>query len=320
MGLGVAAGHLDELEVLAAAGDEDAHLGPAEEGLEAGRLRRREGQEEPGRRFAVFVEPGQERAQDLGIGHRGRDVHEPRLGVADLALAHEEDIRGGAAARPDEADGVLVLEGRGDRPGPVPVVLDRAQEVAPAGRLLELLFGRRALHFPLDRAGQLGHPAFEEKAGGLDALAVLGLGRVSDAGGRAELELVFEAGALPVAEDGLLAAPDEEVLVDQVDGRAGPSGRAERPEIARAVRFDLAAEVDPGPGLAGRHLEVGEALVVLELQVEPGLVLLDVVVLEEDRLLLGAGQDVVDVVRLAENAADLDVGIGQKVGADPVAE
>ncbi len=197
---------------------------------------------------------------------------------------------------------------------------DGAQEVAPAGRLLELLLGGRPLHPALDRPGQLGQPALEEEAGVVDALAIVGFADAADAGSRAEPELVLEAGALAAAEDGVLAAADAEVPVDEMDGGAGPPGGAERPEIARAVGLDLAAEVDAGERLADRQLEVGEALVVLEPEVEAGLVLLDVVVLQEGGFLLGARQDEVDVGRLPEDAPDLDVGIGQEVGADAVAE
>ena len=316
--LGVAPGHFDELAVLPAAGDDDADLGPAEERLEAGRSRRSRGQEQARRQLAVAVEAGQESAQDLGVRDARRRVDEARGRAPDLALAHEEDVDGRAGVPAGQADDVLVLEGCGDRPGPVPVVLDRAQEVAAAGRLLELLVRGRPLHSRLEGAGQLGHAALEEETGVLDVLAVIGLGDRADAGRRAELELVLETGALAAAEDGVLAAADEEVLVDEVDGRAGPPGRAEGAEIAGAVRLDLPAEVDAGPGLAGRHLEVGEALVVLEAEVEAGLVLLDVIVLQEGGFLLGAGQDVIDVRRLAQDVADLEVRIGQEVGADAV--
>ncbi len=148
------------------------------------------------------------------------------------------------------------------------------------------------LHPGFQGPGQLRHASLEEKAGVLDVLAVIGFGDQADARRRTELEVVFEAGPLAAAEDGVLAAADPEVLVDEMDGRPGPVGRAERAEVARSVRLDLAAEIDAGKVLAGRHLEIGEALVVLEPEVEAGLMLLDVVVLEEGGFFLGAGQDV----------------------------
>ncbi|MCU0243960.1 MAG: hypothetical protein MUE80_04290 [Acidobacteria bacterium] len=320
IGLGVAPGHVDELPVAAAAGREGADLGPAEQGLQARRRGRLDRQQQARRQVAVAVEPGQEAAQEVVVGEAGGDVQHPGFRVPDLAAPHEEDVDRGPVGQAGQADDVLVLEGRGDGPGPILVVLDRPQQVAPAGRFLELLAFGLDLHPRPERPGQLGQAPFEEEAGVVDALAVFGLGHQADAGRRAQPELVFEAGPLAAAEDGLLAAPDPEVLVDQVDGGAGSSGRAERTEVARAVGLDLAAEVDPGPGLADRELDVGEALVVLEAEVEAGLVLLDVVVLEEGRFLLGARQDVVDVGRLAEDAADLEVGFGQEVGADPVAQ
>ncbi len=109
-------------------------------------------------------------------------------------------------------------------------------------------------------------------------------------------------------------------LIDQVDGRAGPLGRAERPEVAGPVGLDPAAEIDARVLVPGRDLEVGEALVVLEPEVEAGLVLLDVVVLEEGGFPFGTGQDEIDVGRLAEDVADLEVGVGQEIGADAVAQ
>ena len=211
-----------------------------------------DGQEEAGRQLAGPVEGGQEAPRTSASGDGGRGVDERGGRIPDLALAHEEDVDGGSAARAGEADDVLVFEGRGDRAGPVPVVLDRPQEVAQAGRLFESLLRGRPLHPRLEGPGQLGCPAFEKKAGVLDVFTIGGLGDEADARRRAELELVFEAGPLAAAEDGLLTAADEKVLVDEVDGGPGPAGRAVGAEIARAVGLDLAAEIDPRPGLRPR--------------------------------------------------------------------
>ena len=131
---------------------------------------------------------------------------------------------------------------------------------------------------------------------------------------------MFQAGPFPAPEAGVFAPADPEMPVDEMDGLTRASGRAERAEVAGAVVLDLSAHVDPGELLADGQLEIGKALVVLEPEVELRPVLLDVVVLEEGGFFLGAGQDVVDVGRLPQDVPDLDVRVGQEIGADPVAE
>ena len=125
-------------------------------------------------------------------------------------------------------------------------------------------------------------------------------------------------------------APARVVLLDVE--RAGaeledPLEDLDRPPQAlgpreRAVELDapverLAGEVDPREVLAGRDLEVGERLVVLEVVVVLGLDVLDQPGFHQEGVDLAVGRQEVDVGHLADPVADPPVLGGRLVEVRP---
>src|SRR5690606_24667589 len=103
----------------------------------------------------------------------------------------------------------------------------------------------------------------------------------------AALDLVQQTGARAVLEHRVLAGTQAEDLLQQVDALPRRTAVRERPEVARAAR-ERAAVVGQAREIVGRQADVRVALVVAEQDVVAWRKLLDEVVLEDQRLGLGA--------------------------------
>ena len=121
------------------------------------------------------------------------------------------------------------------------------------------------------------------------------------------MDVVLQAGLRVVAREVDLAGGHQEVPVDEVHQAVRQVGREVGAEVGGAVLAQAPRDVDARVLLAGQ-LDVGVGLVVAQQDVEARLVLLDQVVLERQRFLLVVDQDVVDVARLGDQGAGLDVG------------
>ena len=99
-----------------------------------------------------------------------------------------------------------------------------------------------------------------------------------------------------------------------LDGLAGGEGA----EVTPAVLLEAPRGIDAGPLLVDRHLDVGEALVVLQADVVVRAVLLDEVELQDKGFLLGAGDEVVYVRDARHHPLCLGrvLGSGLEIGAD----
>ena len=150
-------------------------------------------------------------------------------------------------------------------------------------------------------------------------------GQLVDAGGRAAVDLVEDAGALAVVEDVVGAGAQLEPAVHDAQRLADGAGAGVGAEPARPVVLAL-----PGPAhlqarerVAPVEPEDDEVLVVAQPDVEARPVLLDELVLEEHRLLLGAGHHHVEVAEQAVEQRD-EVAVvappGVEVAADPGAQ
>ncbi len=173
------------------------------------------------------------------------------------------------------------------------------------------------MHLLLDVLQHVAAAAFEEEQRLVDDLAVL-LGRaVSGARGDAALDVVVEAGAGVGAGDRLGAGAPGEELLHHVERAPHRARRGVWPEVARAVLLDAAGDGDARPVLLHVDLEVGVVLVVLEADVVDGLVALDEGGLQQQRLRLVAGDDVVKCVDLLDERVDaaLHAAAGAEVGA-----
>jgi hypothetical protein len=124
-----------------------------------------------------------------------------------------------------------------------------------------------------------------------------------------------------VAGDLLVALAIGEEPVQQVDRLVGGPGRGVGSEVLAAVVDDQAGADHPRPLLVG-DLDVGVRLAVLQHDVVLGLVLLDQLVLEDQRLGRGVGADHLEVGDVVDQLACLRVAVprGLKVGADAVAQ
>ncbi len=125
------------------------------------------------------------------------------------------------------------------------------------------------------------------------------LGLVGDAGREALLDVVVQAGLELAGVDGGLveverAGPHLEEVFDGFEGEVHRLRVRVRPEVLGAVAADGAGGEDAGEALV-LDADVGVRLVVLEEDVVLRLDLLDEVVLQDQRLGLGVGDDDLDV-------------------------
>ncbi len=100
------------------------------------------------------------------------------------------------------------------------------------------------------------------------------------------------------------AGPEREQAADQVHRLVDRRGRRVRPEVAAAVVDELAGPLDPREVVGQGDLDVRVALVVLEPDVEAGLVALDQVRFEQERFRHGVGQGRLDVGDPVDDAPD----------------
>ena len=133
--------------------------------------------------------------------------------------------------------------------------------------------------------------AVEEEHGLVDDFLVFVRGAEGGAGGDAAADVVLEAGARVGAGDLLVAGAPGEELLGEVERGADRFGGGVGAEVAGAVLGDAAGDGDARPGRVDVDLEVGVVLVVLEADVEEGLVALDQGGFEVEGVLLGVGGD-----------------------------
>jgi hypothetical protein len=231
----------------------------------------------------------------------GREVR-PVAQVA--AAAHHGQVDAGLAALHLHRQDVDVLVGSGVHRLLVQHLGQRAHLVAQLGGLLEFeLLGMRQhalLQLPAARLAcrRAGTPRRCARP------RVVLRGDQLHAGTRAALDLVQQAGPGSVGEHRVLAGAQAEHLLQQLDGFLHRPGARIRPEVA-VLAVDRAAVVatrgNTSGGLPARarfveaqlvrravDLQVGVALVVAEQDVEARRQRLDEVVLEQQRLGLGA--------------------------------
>ncbi len=226
------------------------------------------------------------------------------LAVGEHAVAHLEDLRVGLA----------LVHGNGDRverPGRLvghPLALEQGmhgpQPVAFPGGVLEALFGRRFAHGALERAFDLAIPTGEKVDHALDAVAVVLLAHVAHARRLAALDVVVQARrAAAPPRLRALAGAEHEHLAEHLERRADPLGVAIGAEVGAVAPVALAGEVDPREVLVQRDRDVRIGLVVAQADVEARLVLLDEVLLGEQRLGVGVDDQRLDLLDHVEQAA-----------------
>ena len=233
--------------------------------------------------------------------------------------------------RPFQAQGGLELaqpvggirpvhRGRGHRAArPLPRHLAQAHpDVAQTGGPLVVERGGGRRHLLAQVFQKSRTLAVQHGAGLGHARPVLRFADAPDAGRGAGADDVVVAVAvgLGVGTDRRAAAQAERLLqkIDDRPDEAGAGG--EGTEVGRAIVADDAAGGEPGQRLARVAADREEALVVAQQDVVARLVLLDQFVLGEQRLVLRAGHDPVEVVDAVDEAAQLGVGLAQGGGAE----
>jgi hypothetical protein len=306
---GVLAGHLDEADLVAALRDEDGHALPAHLAqIVAAHLGVGDGlgqQDLVGRVVGRrLVELRQHGLEHLGV--RELPAVEAVRPVADqLAAADEQHLDLDRAALAVEAEHILVG---------APVLahllallglVDGGDLVAEAGRLLVALVRRRLVHAAAELHHDVAAPALEQQHRLAEVLAVRVPVDRQDARAEAALDLVLDARTAPVPEDRVAARAEREHLPNGVERVAYRRRAGEWAEIAAPVLDDAPRDEDARPRVLQGHLDADVALVVLQPDVVARLVLLDQVVLEDERFLVARGHQRLEVRETVDEEAHL---------------
>ncbi len=199
--------------------------------------------------------------------------------------------------------------------------LQRGELVAQLRGALELEAAAGLLHALLQLRLHLVAAALEHLDRGGHVLRVRLAADQPDARRRAAPDLVLQARAAAVGEEAVRAVTDAKQLLQLVERLAHRAGVRKRPEIASRRAARAAVELQPRELVLHVQVDVGEALVVAQHDVEARLVRLDEVVLEQQRLGFGVGDRDLDGTDLRHQRLHLRVDVaGGEVGADPVLE
>src|SRR5260370_732190 len=201
------------------------------------------------------------------------------------------------------------------------VFCDRAPAVADSGRLFELEPRGTILHLIAHLAEKLQVLSFEQHLRRMQMAFVLFAIDGQAAWPEASLDLIFEAWPRTIAKDRVGAGAERERFSDYVDRLAESVGGTEGAEVASAVFHDFTGDRDSRPSVMG-DLRAQIGFVVLQPDVVLGLVLLNQVVLEDQRLLLAGSDDGVEVADAAHQEAHLEAAVAAlaEVGAHAGAE
>ena len=317
-------GHAHQVALAPALGRLELHpaAAPLNEPLHGQvRLGNRLREQDLGRRHHVArIELADERGEDLAVAPAGDPLEEERLAPEEPALAHEEELHARLRPLPHHPHHVLVLLLGGDHLLPLPHRVERLHPVAQGRRPLELHLLRRGLHL----AGELGREvvalALEEALHVLDRLGVALRGLPSRAGRVAAMDEVLQARPRQGAVDLDPAGAEGEELAHEAQGLAHRGGGIEGTEVARAVLLHPPGHHQPGKLLVGGQLEERVVLVVPQDDVVAGPVLLHQRRLEDHRLELVGGDDVLKIADLPDQGVGLGVGGARflEVGAHAV--
>ena len=322
--LGVALGELAQAALVAALGGPDLHRGPATpadcEGEQLGAVRELRADDDQRRhRRRRLVVLRDELLGDLGDVALALVVEVEALALGEDAVADLEDLRVGVGPLdryPDQVSGAhlltrdaLALHQRLDGGEPV------AEERGP----LELLGLGGLVHLLLEVALDLAIAAGEEAPDGVDVAPVLVGIDVADAWRPTPLDVVVEAGnSRPSAGLGTVAGPVLEELAEQLERLPDPARVRVGTEVGAVGTVALTGEVDARELLVEADPDVGVGLVVAQLHVEHRAVTLDELLLGDQRLGLGVGDEEVDRLDLVREAPQ--GGAAGEMRGDPFAD
>ena len=201
---------------------------------------------------------------------------------------------------------------------------ERLQPVADRRGLLEGEVLARRLHLRLELGLDGAAAAGQERPGLLDQRGIVLGPDPADAGCRAALDLILQAGPGAVLEDAVGARADREGAQQRAERLVDRARRGERAEIVAVLALGAAMPADPRERLLLRGLadiDVGERLVVAQDDVERRPVPLDHVAFEQQRLDVARRGDHLE--RPGERHHALQAGAqrgGLGIGRDPLAQ
>src|SRR5262249_35924777 len=208
------------------------------------------------------------------------------LAAGDSPPSNVERVDQQPVALAIDAEHVLIhLLGDGDLLA-LQASLDRKYLIATPCRLLEAQVLTRRFHSLLQRLDQLAGLSLEEENHLLDALGVDLLGDRVDAGRRAAVDLVEDAGPPPVFQRVVGAGAQLEVAVDDPQSLANRAGGRIGTKVARAVLLEAAHALEARVAVFLVEPQANEILVVAKLDVEAGAVLFDQLVFQKQPFLL----------------------------------
>ena len=188
--------------------------------------------------------------------------------------------------------------------------MDGGELVAQARGSFELLGFGGSHHAGGERALQLSVAAFEKELRVAHGFLVdLGRGKAFDAGAKAAMNVVLQAGAGMIAREIDLATGDKKAAMDELDHAIGEVAGKVGAEVGGAVLAQAAGDKDLGKAVGEGELDVGVGLVVAQQDVEARLALLDEIVFEGQGLVLVGDEDVFEIDGLAHQRAGLRVGL-----------
>ena len=149
-------------------------------------------------------------------------------------------------------------------------------------------------------------------------MPIVGKSDPADAGGRATPDLVFEAGAAARLQLPIPADPKRQDRLQETEGLLRRGAGGIRAEMACAVLFRTAYELKAGEGFGGIDPDVVVGFVVPEIDVVARPVLLDQVVLKDQRLLFRPGENEIEIPDSGNEEGDHRPRVGAgEIGPDP---
>ena len=267
----------------------------------------------------------QELLEHLGGLATGRVLQVEGLPVDDRPVAHQEHLHVGARLglrEPDDVERLALVHAR--RLALVHVA-HGGEPVPQQRRLLELLRRRGGRHLALDVLLDLAEPAAQEVDRLVHGRHVLLARAAVVARAERALDEVLQAGrAAGAPRLGAAALAVREDAADELERLADLARARERAEVQVAGHAAAAEEAHARPLVVQRDLDGRVALVVAQAEVVRRALLLDEVVLEEERLRLGRRHHPVDVGRparasrrCARGAAPTGAGSSRRACAAP---
>ena len=223
-------------------------------------------------------------------------LEEPVIPAEHPALTHPHEHRHRVVPVACESDGVGVAGADHLHRHRLLQLLQPAERVTQLPRPLVVLGLARGDHGPAHPGPEVAGLALEELDHVLDHLPVVPLRLPAHAGALTAPDVIVEAGPVaPLLGDRIVAAPHRIEAPDDGEGAPQLADVGVGSEVARPGNVPPPGDQHSGEGLAQRHRDRRVALVVLQPDVEAGTVLLDEIVLQDERLGLARHHDRLDV-------------------------